>query len=302
MKMKKEYDDGIYEGGINLLTKKRSGYGVMHYNDGSIYRGKWQNDMYNGEGTYVSAFDFVRKGFFVDGKLEGKGEEKTSHWHRISEYKNDEAHGYGKEIMQDNSCFEGLFEEGRRKKGKIFTAEGKLFFEGTFFHPEGVFFVNIIGQPYVDKFCGYGTMYFEDRKYTGKIYGGYPNGLGYQEWYDGGSYYGTFKDGKRTGFGVMEFSDFGCAIGEFEESTLNGKGIKINEPFHVVEGNFVDGEPFGHSIYRIFSVGSYYEGEMKNGYFDGEGTFYYYNGGYRKGVWRDDELDGKGELEFHHLH
>ena len=33
IKMKKEYDDGIYEGGINLLTKKRSGYGTMRYND-----------------------------------------------------------------------------------------------------------------------------------------------------------------------------------------------------------------------------------------------------------------------------
>lgn len=43
--------DGVYDG--NWKKNKRSGYGIMWYNDGIIYIGEWMNDKYHGHGVLV---------------------------------------------------------------------------------------------------------------------------------------------------------------------------------------------------------------------------------------------------------
>lgn len=45
------YDNGIYDGGWR--NNKRSGRGIMWYEDGGLYFGEWKNDAYDGAGVLV---------------------------------------------------------------------------------------------------------------------------------------------------------------------------------------------------------------------------------------------------------
>ena len=46
------FPDGIYVGPINETTGNPQGSdGMMHFNDGSIYKGNWKNGHMHGTGT-----------------------------------------------------------------------------------------------------------------------------------------------------------------------------------------------------------------------------------------------------------
>ena len=93
--------------------------------------------------------------------------------------------------------------------------------------------------------------------------------------------------------------------GEWANGLANGKGIKenygSNDVNHsVVECNFVNGYANGYGK-QTFDItrdeeefAPYYEGEFKNGYQHGKGTYHYGNGCYRKGNLVEGKFEGKG--------
>jgi hypothetical protein len=63
-------NQGSYEGETNDFGQKH-GFGEIKYDDGSHYKGNWENDMYHGQGTYSMADGTVLTGNWLEGKLEG---------------------------------------------------------------------------------------------------------------------------------------------------------------------------------------------------------------------------------------
>lgn len=53
---KQYFLDGIYFG--QWRYGKRSGPGIMEYDDGSVYLGNWKDDLYHGPGTFVYCKEF----------------------------------------------------------------------------------------------------------------------------------------------------------------------------------------------------------------------------------------------------
>ena len=45
----------------------------MKYKKGDIYDGEWENNEFNGEGTYIEDENLTFKGSFVGGKYHGNG-------------------------------------------------------------------------------------------------------------------------------------------------------------------------------------------------------------------------------------
>jgi hypothetical protein len=93
--------------------------------------------------------------------------------------------------------------------------------------------------------------------------------------------------------------------GEWLNGFANGKGIKeiygsTDNNHSIIECNFVNGyvNGYGKQTYDITAdhehFAPYYEGEFKNGYQHGNGTYYYGNGCYRKGNLVEGKFEGNG--------
>ncbi len=115
------------------------------------------------------------------------------------------------------------------------------------------------------------------------------------------TFQGEVVDGKPFGYGTLyEFSDeiestriglwdglllkFGCAF----ETFANGNEFS---------GYIVDDVPNGFVQCR-WNDGGYYEGNMVNGEFDGNGTFIWPDGAYYTGNFKKGKRDGYGEIYF----
>lgn len=56
---------GIYDGTFSTtsgIARMKCGYGTMWWNDGTVYRGHWRNDVYDGKGRLVEGKRWLRLG------------------------------------------------------------------------------------------------------------------------------------------------------------------------------------------------------------------------------------------------
>jgi len=73
-----KYDNGIYIGAIDPVTKNRHGYGAYIWNDGNYYEGDFLQNKRTGKGIYIWPDGRYYVGDFIDGKRTGIGKE----WNR----------------------------------------------------------------------------------------------------------------------------------------------------------------------------------------------------------------------------
>jgi len=89
---------------------KANGYGIGIYNGRSTYEGSWKNNLRHGNGKYTWANGDVYEGSFVVDKREGHG-----------------SYTFG-----GGERYEGGWKNDKRDgKGVFYTAEGKIFLQGT---------------------------------------------------------------------------------------------------------------------------------------------------------------------------
>jgi hypothetical protein len=74
-----KYDNGLYIGDIDPLTKNRHGYGAYIWNDGNYYEGDFSQNKRTGKGIYIWPNGRYYVGDFIDGKRTGMGKE----WDRV---------------------------------------------------------------------------------------------------------------------------------------------------------------------------------------------------------------------------
>ena len=214
--------------GTWTLEKKFHGYGI-YYTSGNKYEGFWNFGKLVGEARkffqnndyYIGTFS--ENSFYSVGKYyHNDGTTYEGNW-----YKN-QPHGKGKEIFIDGSKFEGIFENGLKKKGKFIWTDGSY--------------------------------------YDGEIKNNYFEGFGIFKWKEGRMYKGTWKNGKMNGKGIMTYIDGAKYEGEFVEGKREGKGNYFWNNNKYYKGNWKKGKQDGDGYYYNKGrgiIGVWKEGKIK---------------------------------------
>ncbi len=299
-----QYANGdVYEG--EFYDDKREGFGVYKWKTGEKFMGESMGDVFKGFGVMEFRDGTKYIGDFKDGELDGEGEktypngvkkigifEKGKYLGKISYYNKpigttgclngDCEGGYGMKYYSGNDRYFGFFKNGKRH--------------------------------------GYGAYYWDDgTRWVGQFDQNLITGYGSYFFITGEKYVGFFIDSKRNGWGINYDPESGIKkIGYWENNVLvkpkkslitngastgcisgdckSGYGKYVyNNGYY--EGNFKNGYRHGQGTY-YYDIGDYYTGNFSENKYNGKGTYYYTNGERYDGEWRDQRYHGKGQL-FH---
>ncbi len=225
-----------------------NGYGVMVYEDHSVYFGEFKNGQSHGDGVYYTPEGDRYEGSFEDDKVSGfvNIEFKESGNVYIGNFLDGSATGYGALIdNKEGSIWYGQFNDND------FTGEGVEYDVKTGKKVSGVFrdgnLVREIPERdlklmYGDK-NGFGMRLTETGLYSGEMKNGVPEGNGFLSCYTGWTITGVFHNGAANGKGTLENASTGVRyIGELKNNAAHGKGTMFNSDGTSVTGNFANGE------------------------------------------------------------
>jgi len=108
--------------------------GVYTYENGDVYEGVFENDVFNGEGTFIDKetgrMDY---GMWEDGELNG---EVIITYENLDVYEgnweNDTMNGYGEYLYENGSEYEGEWKDGKLNGEGVYIDDDGVKFEGTF--------------------------------------------------------------------------------------------------------------------------------------------------------------------------
>ena len=208
-------DDCYYLGFIDKNNNNKELFGTYYYNDGSIYKGFFENDKIKGRGRLILINRFIYEGDFEDGLFNGFGKLYTINGIKYEgNWKNDIQDGFGVEKYLDGSYYSGIFKKGiKHGKGKFYYKNGDLY-DGDFEN---------------DEMTGWGTL----KKKDGKIYYGMfknhlINGIGVFIWKDNKKYIGEYLNELKHGFGIFYTNDGRNYSGFWKEGKQNDVGVITN--------------------------------------------------------------------------
>ncbi len=214
--------------GTWTLEKKFHGYGIF-YTSGNKFEGFWHFGKLVGEARkyfqnndyYIGTYNNITNTSF--GKYyHNDGTTYEGNWSK------NQPHGKGKEVFIDGSKFEGIFENGLKKKGKFTWMDGSY--------------------------------------YDGEINNNYFEGYGIFKWKEGRMYKGTWKNGKMNGKGIMTYIDGAKYEGEFVDGKREGKGNYYWNANKYYKGNWKRGKQDGDGYYYNKGrgiIGVWKEGKIK---------------------------------------
>lgn len=226
------------------------------------------------------------------------------------QFKNGMIHGHGTLRFSTGDVYVGEWKNHYR------DGDGKLSFKN------GDEYAGAFRQ---NKFHGIGTMNFHNGdRYTGNWKSDAPNGFGKYFFKTGERYEGNFLSGKFDGQGSMFYTDGAKYVGAWKNNEKNGKGTIYWTDGEVQSGDWLNGEledektemTVHHSASEaslrdcnelycasglgsfIYSDGSKYIGEFKDGLPEGRGTVYYADGDKYVGGWGRHAPHGEGTMYF----
>ena len=217
-----EYYEGFFDDQGNFC-----GIGTLITKDFNIYKGCFENNLFNGKGLLISKNGDYYYGDWLKGKCNGKGiiVSKDNITLYEGNFKNNKKNGKGLEHFSDGSVYIGEFKENEKNgKGKY------IYKDGSYYHGD---FLN-------DLFDGNGEYVWNDgRKYKGTFKKGAINGKGEFKWNDNSIYIGEYIDNIKQGEGKYIWPDGKKFFGKFENNQPNGHGFfeYNNERFDVVFEN-----------------------------------------------------------------
>ena len=113
---------------------------------------------------------------------------------------------------------------------------------------------------------------------------------------NGDIYQGEWNNGKACGYGVYVDLVGSIYRGEWDEDQFHGKGIEMwNFGDIKYQGDFVHAQKTGKGKFEF--EGNYYEGEFRNGLFEGLGKYYFAESGKTyEGEFHDNSIIGRGVM------
>ena len=270
-----------YEGERNGLGQMH-GQGKLTFEDGKVYEGEFQNDLWNGKGkcTYPNGDTFI--GDCKMGKFDGSGKCFFSNGDAYEgEYKNGSTDGLGKYFFANGNIYEGEFSNG--------IMDGR----GTFVFNNGDIYVGEFKNGLRD---GRGKLTNANGDfYEGEYKKDLRDGRGtYSNRTE--SFEGEFKNDRKDGSGKLTFAHGDVYEGEFKNGWYHGRGKYISTGY-TYEGEFLNGVRHGRGR-QAFADGAKYEGEYKNDFPDGWGTFVHRNGDIYEGEYKNNKRDGRGKYTY----
>ena len=236
----------------------RNGYGILYYNDGSRYYGEWKNN--NKEGYGICYFYSRNKyeGEWKNDKMEGYGIYYYNNGNRLEgEWKNNEFFGNGKMYDYNNNIIFEVELKDNQRNGYII----KYFIDGKY-----------EGEIKNFKIEGYGILYINNIiAYQGGWKNNLNEGYGIYNYNDGSRYEGEWKQSMKNGFGIYYYTNGTKYEGEWKDNIIEGYGTFYYSNGLIIKGNFKDNRESG--LGKIYNNHNkiIYEGELKDGQFDGYG-------------------------------
>lgn len=155
--------------------------------------------------------------------------------------------------------------------------------------------------------------YPDGRKYVGEVdYTGDPFGNGTMTWRNGDKYVGKIFWDEREGLGLMIYANGDKYVGQWEDDKRNGKGTMTYKNGRVEKGIWKDGklvsststnsqttnttttQPQSPIVTKTYDNGDKYVGQMKDGKYNGQGTYTWANGNKYVGEYKDGKRNGQG--------
>jgi|GEM_PF-416126 hypothetical protein len=314
------------------IDDQRNGEGTYQFKNGDKYVGQWKNDKYDGEGTYTYINGTIEKGFWANGEFLGnkntnvvsstgcisgnctdgygtyvfKSGEKyvgnwvtdkrdgfgtnyfvTGEWYK-GEWKQDIRHGQGTNFYSNGEKYDGNWVDGKKHGYGTYTyLDGRV--------ETGMWDSNrYVGTGNNNYGCisgncdnGYGVYTFDSgEKYVGDWINGKRNGNGINTWANGEQFDGGWKEDKRHGYGKQIYTDGEIKTGFWEEGTYIGT--------NVAKSGCISGDcQSGYGTY-LSTNGDKYEGNFKNGTYEGQGNYDFAEGHRYVGEFKDGKFSGQG--------
>lgn len=230
----------------------------IHYASGNYYVGEIKDGKRHGKGTFYFSNGFKYEGEFKNGVIEGQGTFYYDDGNIYNgEFVNNIRQGKGTMNYSNGDKYEGNWLEGKKSGKGIYTFANGDIYDGTF-------------------------------------ESGNQNGKGILKKSNGYTYEGEFVENKAHGEGSCLFTDGTTFVGKFSsDNIISGKYTLIDGT--IIEGEFVNQNKSGNGTIT-YPDGSYYIGAFKNQLKDGEGKLYHTTGAIESGVWQNNFLIQKAEV------
>ena len=174
-------------------TTYSSGKGEFQFQDGSVYKGAFENGRFSGKGTLAYSSGTVYTGSWKNGEKNGHGKLSLPNGTTYEgSWKNDMKNGKCRYTHPDGTVYDGCWKDDKRHgKGKL-VLPGGMVYEGQWEN---------------NQYSGQGVCTWPDgRQYRGQWHQGKHHGQGTMKWADGTVYEGQWEMGKRSGRGTLTCS------------------------------------------------------------------------------------------------
>jgi len=299
----------VYEG--NFVANKRSGHGTMSFERNNprgqvTYSGTWVNDLFDGQGELKWKNGDKFNGQFKKGIISGRGTFVWSDGRKyIGQMFNRKAHGSGTMTYAPNDAKFRVSYKGQWRNdnwngnGFLVLSFGDKYsgsFRDNFFEGNGTYSFadgnKYTGQWKEGKSNGFGILFFSPNngnnfsRFEGEWKNNKKNGFGKLTWTSGDRYEGNFIEDVAEGSGTFFWSDGRKYEGSFFNNTNEGQGT-----FY-----FATKDPFE----RLKYIGqwkrnpNHKESTFGSGIMHGFGRFYWTDGTFYVGEFRDHAPNGYG--------
>ena len=304
-----KFADGIYTG--DSFDGMRQGYGTMKYNNGDVYTGLWENNKRKNKGTCTYKDGDTYEGYWENDTYEYYGTLTCASGDRYSgTWRSGKLNGPGEYRKADGTSYKGSFKDSKRDGGGLYiTVDGD----------------SVTGEFKNDHSHGYTYIRYKDGTRAMLMYkDGIQNGFCTTEDTDGTRAYLYLKDGKfdgprivikpdKTIYGVVDsngkvvdsnshkiiykdqvYYDLKepdlSYIRTKQSDTHFGEIIYSNGSVYI--GDLREGKPYGFGI-MVYYNGDAYIGTVENMLAEGQGAYVYFNSGNcYYGQWHNNKLNG----------
>lgn len=207
-----------YKGNFDTASKKKNGFGIVTWEDGSKLKSKFSMNHCQGYSQFINKLtNGIFSGYYDNNIPRGYGKFKSANGSILEGiWEKNRLDGIGIELWEDDTYYQGELKGGMKNGIGLYRWPDGTIYEGEWIN---------------NKISGYGIITFNDEKvYRGQIENGLMHGFGEFSWPNGNKYIGDYVTDKKEGFGMFMWKKepLLAYIGFWTDGKQHGCGIRIN--------------------------------------------------------------------------